>query len=106
MWLALVIVQPFKHFLVLLCQCLSFGGVSSSHSHVILLYLICKTENVRILCFGIAYDFVLDLEMTCMFDLGRRATEQWETGEELLGYREGRTCMHARERLEKKGIFF
>ena len=39
----------------------------------LLLYLICKTENVKILCFGIAYDFVLDLEMTCMFDLGRRA---------------------------------
>ena len=69
--------QPFKRFLVLLCKCLSFGGVSSSHSHGILLYLICKTENVRILCFGTAYDFVLVLlETTCMFDLGRIATEQ------------------------------
>ena len=86
MWLALVIVQPFKRFLVLLCQCLSFGGVSSSHSHGILLYLICKTKNVRILCFGTAYDFVLVLlETTCMFDLGRGAIQQWETGEELLG---------------------
>ena len=61
--------------MVLLCQCLSFGGVSNSHSHVILLYLICKTENVMILCFGTADDFILDLEITCMFDLGRGATE-------------------------------
>ena len=99
--------QPFKRFLVLLCQCLSFGGVSSSHSHVILLYLICKTENVRILCFGTAYDFVLALEITCMFDLVRRATDQRETGEELLGQREGRTCMHVREKdLKKKVLVF
>ena len=32
--------QPFKRFLVLLCQCLSFGGVSSSHSHIILLWIL------------------------------------------------------------------
>ena len=69
--------QPFKRFLVLLCQCLSFGGVSSSHSHGILLYLICKTENVRILFLGTAYDFVLVLlEIMCMFDLGRGAIQQ------------------------------
>ena len=39
-------------------------------------YLICKTENVRMLCFDTITvdDFVLDLEITCMFDLGRGAT--------------------------------
>ena len=39
---------------------------------------------------------LLGLEITCMFDLGEGATEQWERGEELLDERE------ERERPEKK----
>ena len=43
---------------------------------------------------------LLGLEITCMFDLGEGATEQWERGEELLDERE------ERERPGKKKYLF
>ena len=42
---------------------------------------------------------LLGLEITCMFDLGEGATEQWERGEELLDERK------ERERPGKKKVF-
>ena len=43
---------------------------------------------------------LLGLEITCMFDLGEGATEQWERGEELLDERERKE-----KGLKKKYLF-
>ena len=41
---------------------------------------------------------LLGLEITCMFDLGEGATEQWERGEESLDEREEKTRERERPR--------
>ena len=47
---------------------------------------------------------LLGLKITCMFDLGEGAIEQWERGEESLDEREEKT--EKEKDLEKKYICF